>query len=198
MLEAESSEPMNITIKNTQAGQSFFAANNLKWKLYRKPIIRLIVVACIIGLAAIIFGTMSRDEYSWYVSTPGSARYVNFHFTETFGYVILFFVSIGILYFIRFKKVFFTRVKAFSDQLLNSSNETLIQITDSEISYSDFQLSQRMQWSLIASYTTAEHYIFLNYGTTVLAALTIDSRLMQKHELEELTAFLKNRMAHIK
>jgi hypothetical protein len=189
---------MNITIKNSKASQSIIEINDYKWKLHRKPIIRFIVFAYVLSIVAIVFGTVSRDEYSWYVSTPGSAQYINFHFAETFGYIILIFASVGVLFFSRSKKTFFAKVKGFSEQLLKSSDETLIHITESEITYSDFQLNQRMQWSLVTSYTITEPYIFLQYGTTVLGALTIDTRLLQKHELDELLAFLKSKVAHSK
>jgi hypothetical protein len=185
---------MNIIIKDNNAGESIIDQNSVRWKLYARKTSKFFVLTYTLGLLLFIIGMQKFSEYGWKTFDGQYTYYTNWHFTESLGLVIILFTTYLLIIQFKTKKKFLKTVKIISDRHLKTTNEILIQATEDNLTYRSYELNQEIKWWLFSSYTLYDNYLFLNVEGNEKTGITLDKRLMNTEEFNQLLEFIKKRL----
>jgi hypothetical protein len=193
---------MEINIENLHAGESFYEANKILFRLsIRKFLLKLTIP--LFGAAYFLITALSSgyDSSESTTTTEESVRtYLThvtnlaYHLTLGLGIAFSFLLLIQILGFTRQRSRFFTEAKIIRNRYTKSGNKYAVKITEEVVFYQDFELKRESKRSVYANYLFYGNYLFLFPSASYWTAFSIDLSENSPGDLNELRTFLKRRL----
>ena len=173
---------MEIIIKKPN-NDDLLQQNSIKWKLFTQKNILLLALYAFMGTFFLVGNwVMLKDgEYFW-----GA--------TSSFGLSLIF---LSLFYFIhtyQSKIKYLSRTKQILSRYKNQSHGIEIKITNTTVSYKDFELFSEMSWTVFSQYKIYKNYLILIRDKESLSSIIINRNEISGAQFAELFEFVKSKI----
>ncbi|MBK7569231.1 MAG: hypothetical protein IPI31_15525 [Bacteroidetes bacterium] len=176
----QNDETMEIVILR-QNNNDLLRQNQIKWTLFTQKNINLFILYAIAGTLILMGSGMSQNEG------------VNFWGpSSSFGLSLIF---LSIFYFFQTyqnKAKFIARTKHYIDRFNSQKEGIEITITDSSVTYKDFETTSEMKWTFFSQYKVYKDYLFIISESGYLSSIIINKNEINPEKFSKLFAFVKN------
>jgi len=190
---------MEIYIENLHASESLSEASRILFRLSsRKYFLNLIfiLIGAILFLAQGIhsLSDIKRSPTNFDDELKSSMIHSISYLYNGLGIGLLFLFLLRLISFIKQRDLYFSEVRAIRNRRANSSNKSIVKITDQSISYQNYEFNQETKWSVYANYLFHGNYLFLFTSTRSWTGISIDLTGVSAGDLNELKSFLRGRL----
>ena len=172
---------MEIIIKRPN-NDDLLEQNSIKWKLFTKGNIILFVYA-FMGIFFLVGNwlTLKDGEYFW-------------GFISSFGLSLVFLSLFYFSHIYQNKIKYLSRTKQILSRFKNQNEGIEIKITNTSVSYKDFEAYSDMKWTCFTEYKLYKNYLVLIINKQSLSSIAINRNEISGSQFTELFEFVKNRL----
>ena len=157
--------------------------NVIKWKLFAKKSVQLILLYAFLG--AVILGA------NWISLKQGDSFW---GFESSFGIGIL---LLSLFYFIHTYKnkiKFLARTKEIVSKYKNENSGIEIKFNDTTVSYKDFEIYSELRWTVFTQYKLYRDYLILVMDSQYLTSIFVNRSEISEVQFTELLELVKNKL----
>lgn len=170
---------MNIQIHRKDASY-LISQNKIRWALFNRKNILIFIFYFLIGLLLLIWTgvTKNKDDSFWGIDSSlgiSSIFLSLFYFSHT----------------LKNRKRYISRTLDYIDKFNNCQSQGIdIMISDSIITYKDFQISAEYKWTNFKKYKVYKTYLFILTDNENLDGIIINKNEITSEQFTELTDFV--------
>jgi hypothetical protein len=173
---------MEIIIKRPN-NDDLLKQNSIKWKLFTQKNILLLALYALMGIFFLVGNwVMLKDgEYFW-------------GFTSSFGLSLIFLSLFYFSHIYQNKIKYLSKTEQILNRYKNQSQGIQIKITNTTVSYKDFELFSEMSWTVFSQYKIYKNYLILIRDKQSLDSIIINRNEITEAQFTELFVFVKGKL----
>lgn len=182
---------MDITIKINNNIEKIVQKNRMLWNFSSKKQYRNIIYYFLIGVGLLIFGIICKYTFR-IISLDHNIKLYNINLSFSIGLAFILLSGISFYHLQVNRRAFFHDI----DRYIHRINEynCSIQINDTGVTYTDFELIQEVKWSKFSHYYHFKGFLFLMINGDIISSFIINKADLSSTDFSELLNFIKKKL----
>ena len=173
---------MEIIIKRSN-NDDLLEQNSIKWKLFTQKNILIFALYAFMGTFFLVTNwlTLKNDENFW-------------GFTTSFGASLLLLSFFYFIHTYKNKIKYISRTKLFINRYRSQTEGIEIKITNTSVTYKDFEIYSEMKWTVFTEYKLYKNYFILIIDWRDLSSIIINRNEISETQFTEIFEFVKGKL----